>query len=320
MGRCSRGFQNFPRAWLCLGFPSGDASCAPIGRSHQPFSLGRPVSGVRPSVFRRPHGGSGPASGPPGTRGTRLLLGSVGGSRSQGGPTPASGVHCGSRARSVQRVHTSGTSVVLWWLACVCVWSSLRFGDAQRCCPDSITLEEGILRGNCWRTKTSRSGQPWGCLASGASGGTPCWGERWFSALRAFASSFSPGETLDFLIPEILPGLEPGTSIVLRRPMPYSSALASLRAALQSPDLLSGHASSKQLSRSYTLHGCKVTLLSWSRQLGVPEELRREQGHHRVGGGPASVRLYSRDDVWGPLRLQQHIVVSLRSGWRPLTP
>ena len=39
-----------------------------------------------------------------------------------------------------------------------------------------------------------------------------------------------------------------------------------------------------------------------------------------LGGGPASVRLYSRDDVWGPLRLQQHIVASLRSGWRPLTP
>ena len=32
------------------------------------------------------------------------------------------------------------------------------------------------------------------------------------------------------------------------------------------------------------------------------------------------MRLYSRDDVWGPLRLQFQLVEALRAGWRPLTP
>ena len=65
-------------------------------------------------------------------------------------------------------------------------------------------------------------------------------------------------------------------------------------------------------SRVYTLHGLKTKVLSWARQLGLPEELRREQGHHRAGAGSTSTRLYSRDDVWGPLFLQGRLVAAMR--------
>ena len=124
---------------------------------------------------------------------------------------------------------------------------------------------------------------------------------------------------MDFLIPDVLPGRSPAEGILLRRPMPYASALNGLRAALR--NLTGGSASSAvPLWRTYSLHGAKATMLSWARQLAAPEDMRREQGHHKVDGGKSSVRLYSRDDVWGPLRLQVGVVQALHSGWRPLSP
>ena len=105
----------------------------------------------------------------------------------------------------------------------------------------------------------------------------------------------------------------------MRRPMPYASALNGLRAALR--NLTGGSApTAVPLWRTYSLHGAKATMLSWARQLAAPEDMRREQGHHKVDGGKSSVRLYSRDDVWGPLRLQVGVVQALHSGWRPLSP
>ena len=71
-------------------------------------------------------------------------------------------------------------------------------------------------------------------------------------------------------------------------------------------------------SRAFALHSCKTTVLSWARQAGIEEELRSEQGHHRAHAGRASVRLYSRDDVHGPLRLQRRIISMMREGWRPI--
>ena len=104
-----------------------------------------------------------------------------------------------------------------------CVWASLRFGDIQRCRPDSVTLEGGVLRGLCWRTKTSRSGQPWGCLASGASGSPSSgWGPRWFASLRAFMSG-GPPDDLDFLIPDVVVDSRGCPSVCLRRPMSYAA-------------------------------------------------------------------------------------------------
>ena len=46
----------------------------------------------------------------------------------------------------------------------------------------------------------------------------------------------------------------------------------------------------------------QATMLSTAKQLDVPELDRAEQDHHRQHGWRASVRLYSRDDVWGAWR------------------
>ena len=73
---------------------------------------------------------------------------------------------------------------------------------------------------------------------------------------------------------------------------------------------------------SYSIHGMKATLLSWSSQLChqgiITEEMRRLQGHHRPI--QHSVSLYSRDDVNGQLELQRRLITQVVSGWRPITP
>ena len=158
-----------------------------------------------------------------------------------------------------------------------CIWAGLRFGDAQRCRPDSVTLEQGVLRGNCWRTKTSRSGQPWGCLACGASGTSGSdWGARWLGALREFWGTPDPEDSPDFLIPDVIRCRRSGALLLLRRPMGYASALCTMRAAIRSTLL----GASPSACRAFSLHSAKVTTLSWARQLCCPEEWRREQGHH----------------------------------------
>ena len=45
----------------------------------------------------------------------------------------------------------------------LCMRSSLRFGDAQRVAWDSLQLSPSALRGACYRTKTSKHGQPFAC-------------------------------------------------------------------------------------------------------------------------------------------------------------
>ena len=73
-------------------------------------------------------------------------------------------------------------------------------------------------------------------------------------------------------------------------------------------------------ARSYSLHSMKATVLSWARQCDLGSEVRGEQGHHRQSANGHSVRLYSRDDVWGALKVQRTVVQHLALGWRPLTP
>ena len=66
---------------------------------------------------------------------------------------------------------------------------------------------------------------------------------------------------------------------------------------------------------SYSIHGMKATLLSWSSQLChqgiITEEMRRLQGHHKPI--QQSVSLYSRDDVNGQLELQRRLIAQVVS-------
>lgn len=52
------------------------------------------------------------------------------------------------------------------------IWGALRFSDAQRLALGSCQIERGILRGWCYRTKTSKDGMPFGVLTLGIH---DCW-------------------------------------------------------------------------------------------------------------------------------------------------
>lgn len=95
--------------------------------------------------------------------------------------------------------------------------------------------------------------------------------------------------------------------------MPRSQGILLLRRFILASDA-SGNVS--QLG----VHSCKVTFLSWSRQLGLDEELRRHQGHHRAPAGGGCVDLYSRDDVHPALELQRILRAKVEAGFRRVVP
>ena len=43
-------------------------------------------------------------------------------------------------------------------------WAGFRFADAQRTCPASLLPDRHVLRSECWLTKVSGSGRPFGDL------------------------------------------------------------------------------------------------------------------------------------------------------------
>ena len=196
------------------------------------------------------------------------------------------------------------------------MWGGLRWADLQRVRPYEYVFDGDDLRGSCWKTKTSYRGQPFGALASGfLSMGPLTWMQFFLQELDViFAEDESPD--LDFLVPRInLIGGSLQLAVPLV-PMPYTHALFFLREYVGCP----WRSSPPTLTASnYTIHGLKTTFLSWASQIpSIPEEWRRLQGHHRAP--QAAVRLYSRDDVWGALQLQQRLVEEIRRGFRPKTP
>ena len=86
-----------------------------------------------------------------------------------------------------RRILTSTCStmdVVVIGAILACIWSGLRFADAQRCSFSSLCYDGSSLRGSCWRTKTSHRGQPWGLLSCGfLSLGAYSWVDRWLVTL-----------------------------------------------------------------------------------------------------------------------------------------
>lgn len=88
-------------------------------------------------------------------------------------------------------------------------------------------------------------------------------------------------------------------------PMRYTDALFYLRSFIQVPWRSTG--SGPFNPSNYTVHGLKATFLLWSAQIpAITEEQRRQQGHHRSIN--QSVRLYSKDDIYPQLQLQQKLI------------
>ena len=204
-------------------------------------------------------------------------------------------------------------------------WWGLRFMDAQRCRPDSVLLERSIIRGNCWGTKSSKRGQPFGCMGEGASGTSTagCWGQAWLQALHGWChrekDRLGRSIDLDFLLPDFIIQSSSKDFELLPRPISYTKASSLLRRTLCARWMGAARMNPVE-AKTYTLHGLKATVLSWARQLDVRADLRGDQGHHRQGKEVGAVSLYSRDDVWGALRCQSLTISSTHAGFRPLTP
>ena len=199
------------------------------------------------------------------------------------------------------------------------VHSSLRFGDLQRICTSSLSIASDSLRGSCWTTKTSLTGQPFAVTHFGLSGRdtASAWTITWLShvqdSLLKTRVCLGVETEPDFLIPTPRIWDSPNV-VVFNTPLQYHQALTLLRWLVQTPwrsPLLTANEAS-----AFTLHSLKVSLLSASAQLRLPEESRRLQGHHKL----SSVQLYSRDDTIQSLWLQRQIAIQIQQGWRPPRP
>ena len=197
-------------------------------------------------------------------------------------------------------------------------WGGLRWEKLQRSSPNSLVLDGHVLRGVAWRSKTNRTGLPYGFWTFGLTARPPDlgWAHWWFEALQSWVASVradaGPNVVIDYLLPTVVKGK------IMARPMSYFHALRLLRWFLTQPwmRIAVGCVAKPE---SYSLH-LKATLTSWAVQCQVPEHLRADLGHHRLRGNSKTVQLYSRDDVWGALQAQRCIILKAAQGWRPLTP
>ena len=205
----------------------------------------------------------------------------------------------------------------------LCIWGSLRWGDALWCPPSRLHYQpqSHALVGICLRTKTTKRGMPFGVLAAGLSGTTSqCWSLRFLSVLRqsvADTLAINPNRHLDFL-PAALSGSE--TRPIISAPLKRERMVLWLRGLLLKHWRLFSHDPAPAAFGLVAAHSLKCTVLSWARQLHLDSDLRRIQGHHRQSGSDRSVSLYSRDDILPMLRLQRLVVEAVRSGFRPLQP
>ena len=185
-----------------------------------------------------------------------------------------------------------------WLIGCILlmVWGGLRWSDVQRLQFSSLLLDEGSLRGWCWRTKASSRGMCFGVLVAGVTGGD--WGLK-FGKLLLESKQKQPAR--DFLM------------ATAGRPMSFTSMLGQLRRCLCTYANLS-----VEEAKRFTLHSCKATTLSWATQLNLALDLRAAQGHHALPN--SCVKKYGRDDIWPQLLCQEKILKKVSHGWHPHVP
>eukprot|EP00435_Cladocopium_sp_Y103_P069657 s917_g33.t1 len=195
------------------------------------------------------------------------------------------------------------------------VWGSLRWSDCQWISPSSLTTDADALRGLATRTKFTARGMPFGILCSGFLGHTShvTWVSVWMNLVREAIHRTSinhAGFVPDFIIPQV--GAELDAPQFLS-PMTRSQGVLLLRKFMLTAD-------PSVAVDLIGVHSCKVTFLSWSRQLGLDEDLRRHHKHHRAPGSGWCVDLYSRDDVHPALQLQRILRSKVGAGFRPVMP
>ena len=217
----------------------------------------------------------------------------------------------------------SGTQLVLLLGAFLLAYHAcLRFGDLQRVRLSSLSLTAQSLRGICWSTKTSRTGQPFAVTLTGLSGRCTasswclnyllCLHRCWLATEAFWNSELEP----DFLLP-VLPNWasKATTDFAFRSPMSYSQALPALRACMQLTSPKAPNTACSDEGSAFTIHSLKVGLLSAAKQQRLPEDARRTAGHRK-----SSAELYGRDDTVDSLWLQTTVSQKVADGWRPSRP
>lgn len=195
------------------------------------------------------------------------------------------------------------------------VWASLRWSDALWIAPSALHEDGDTIRGVASKTKTTTRGMPFAFIMAGfMSGPSSCnWATKWLNLVRAAlqrTAEMYPHFDPDFLIPQCGPNLDHPMFVA---PMPRAQGILLLRCFM----LMS---SKDAPTLSIGVHSAKVTFLSWARQLGISEEARMSQGHHRLAGAHQNVALYGRDDVHAALDLQRQVRLRIAAGFRPVIP
>ena len=134
----------------------------------------------------------------------------------------------------------------------LCIWSSLRFGDAQHLHLQDLYIDADSIRGVAYRTKTKKY-MPFGCLVSGLCKMPlhQCWVFHWLHTMTSQVTLCR--DTADY--PDYI-FLSLTTGAV--RPMSYAETLAQLRHLLLQWDRIP-----QEQCLQYTLHSMKVTLLAF---------------------------------------------------------
>ena len=164
----------------------------------------------------------------------------------------------------------------------------LRFSDIQRSDVAEFALDRASIRGYCYRSKTRRTGFPFGGIRTCITGAD--WGAKVFNAFKLHMPA------ADYLFESTEGGVgkyrdfRNFISEISGRPHPWTG------------------------------HSGKATLCCWAGQLSLDEIERLCQGHHKPGVARGMTVLYSRDDVGPQLRLQARITLMLKTGWRPVQP
>ena len=208
-----------------------------------------------------------------------------------------------------RRILQSSTPVndILFLGACLLTtFEGLRFSDSQRTPLTSMVLGQGSLRGICEKTKTTHRGQPFGLVTCGfLSFGSEDWCTKYLRILDTVWCD-SGIASLDSLFIQW-----DGAHI---QTLSYAAALNLLRHMLPCP-WRSGESPLAGLQINFAMHSLKTTLLACAVQVpDLTEEQRMLQGHHKRN---TSLRVYSRDEVFGQLSLQRHIISKVHQGWRP---
>ena len=182
-----------------------------------------------------------------------------------------------------------------------CLFVGLRFSDLQRISWRSIVFDYKTVRGTCWRTKTSSSGQPFGFHCHGfLSTAEHSWAFKWVEALDA-SGYMHQSTDLSMPCPDFFPAMDSLGLEQPLQPMSYARALKLLRWCSRLP----WKSVQQEFGGNITLHSLKTTMLSWGTQVAdsakISLEERQTQGHHRLHGESQSVILYGRDDFQAKL-------------------